>query len=87
MFYQNGWKCKIKTYANRGSNPGPSACKADVITNYTIRAMLVKMGAMFDNRMCNIKINTTSGVRTHAFVRITELKSAALDHSAIVALL
>ena len=28
-------------YSCRGSNPGPSACEADVMTNYTTRACLV----------------------------------------------
>ena len=28
-------------YSCRGSNPGPSACEADVMTNYTTRASLV----------------------------------------------
>ena len=36
------WMCRASIqYSCRGSNPGPSACEADVMTNYTTRASLV----------------------------------------------
>ena len=35
------WMRERIEYSCRGSNPGPSACEADVMTNYTTRASLV----------------------------------------------
>lgn len=87
------WRQKYVKWRCRGSNPGPHTCKACALplsyipcySSSSTSSDCSKCHREHREKVGGKIISARCGVRTHAILRLWELKSHALDHSANLA--